>query len=183
MPGIAANYGTGKLLMLSIAAVTLLVAACGGGTDDAPLITSPTITESPIVPSPIADDDISDREDDLRHAALQAAEAVINGDAAISYTFQAAGYRERCSFGDYLGTVLFIEAFLGDISGAEATVEGIRFEGERAFVDIQLELNGVDLFGDDDEDEYPNYWILEDGEWKNTSDDPAPCELDFGNGE
>lgn len=164
-----------------VAILLFLFTACSSGSSEPPPpTTSPSIAESPTASSPTADDDVRDREDDLRQVALQAAQAVIDGDTAISYTFQAAGYRERCPFGDYLGMMLFVEAFLGDISEAEATVEGIRFEGERAFADIQLELNGAGLFGDDDEDEYPDFWILEDGEWKSTSADPAPCELDFG---
>ena len=174
-------------IYVGLAVLTIVIAAaCGDDATSDPPDTSPTIAESPAIlspaiPSPTADDDISKREDDLRQAATEAVQAFIDGDTALSYTFFAADYRERCPFGDYLGTVLFTEAFLGDISGAEATVVGIRFEGEQAFVDTGIELNGVDLLGDGEEDEYPDYWILEDGEWKSTSDDPAPCELlDFG---
>lgn len=164
------------------AAAVLLILGCSGGSTDPTPSTAPTASvESPTAaPSPTADDDIRNREDDLRQAATEAVLAFIDGDAAISYTFFAADYRERCPFNDYLGVVLFAGAFLGDISEAEATVEGIRFEGERAFVDTRIELNGVDLLGDDEEEEYPDYWILEEGEWKSTSDEPAPCELDFG---
>ncbi len=165
-----------------------MLAACNGsgdGSGPTPATSPEAPADSPTAasgatPTVQADDDVRNREDDLRQAATEAARAFIDGNSAISYTFYAADYRERCPFDDFLGLVLFTEAFLGDISEAEVTAESIRFEGERAFVDIRFELNGVDLSGDDEEDEYPDYWILEEGEWKSTSDDPAPCELDFG---
>ena len=154
------------LVVLSVAASLLFLAACsesGDGSDLTPA-TSSTTTESSTAPSPTVDDDVRDREDDLRQAATEAVQAYIRGDAAQSYTYLAADYRERCPYDDYLGLLLFAGLFLGDISEAEASVEGIRFEGEQAFVDTRIELNGVDLFGYDEEDEYPDYWILEDDE-------------------
>ena len=166
-----------------VAVFLFLIAACGG-TDDSSSATGPTIAEtstvpSPMIPSPTVDD-VSDREDDLRRAATEAGEAFFAGDNAKLYTFLASDYREVCPFGDFLGILLFGRGFLGDLSDADFIIDSVTFQESRAIVKSHWEINGVPLASDDEEDEYPDYWVLEDGDWKSTSDDSAPCELDFG---
>jgi hypothetical protein len=164
------------------AALMLALVACGGGGESA---SQPTrVAQETASPegeqqtgSPAAED-VSGREEDLRRTAAEAFEAFIEGDNAKYYTFFASDFRERCPIEDFTSILDLASELLGDISEAEVVIDDIRFEGSRAFVDAHLDLQGTELnLGNGEEDGYPVYWILEDGRWRNTTDDPRPCEL------
>jgi hypothetical protein len=143
-------------------------------------VAEPTQPPQPGQSPEASTEDLSSREDDLRDTAAEAMEAFINGDNAKFYTYFSSGFRERCPLGDFIGLLALAQGFLGDMSDAEVAVGDIRFETDRAFVDVHLVLAGQELEPDGEDEEYPDYWILEDGEWKTTTDDPRPCTMDQG---
>jgi hypothetical protein len=117
-------------------------------------------------------------EYDLRDTLAEAFEAFIDGDNAKLYTYGSSEFRDKCPFGDFVSQLAIVKAVLGDISEAEAAVDDVRIEGSRGFVDSHLELDGVEIVNSaEDDDHFPDYWILEDGEWKSMVDGPAPCEV------
>ncbi len=146
--------------------------ACG---DDS---SEPTATQEE-QPTDSTDQDLSSGEDELRRTAQEAIDAFLDGDNAKFYTYYAEEYKTRCSLGDFLGLLALSRAFIGDLSDAEGSIGTVRFEEDRAFVHIEISLDGEELFPDEGEED-DEYWILEEGAWKLTSEDPNPCDLDFG---
>jgi hypothetical protein len=141
------------LAVLAFAAILVLVAsACGG------------------------DGGVGGGEDDLRDTVAEAFQAFIDDDNARFYTFSSSEFRDKCPFVDFVGVLTRSKAFLGDISEAEVVVDDVRIEESRGFVDSHIELDGVEIISSDDEDHFPDYWIVEDGEWKSTDDHPTPCD-------
>ena len=165
-----------KAMVVTILLTGALLASCGGSdesrTEAEPGTSStPDSTDQP-------SDDVSDREGDLRGAATQAMQDFIDGNNAKYYASTTSDFQKKCPLEDFIGILVLGRGFLGDISDAEAVIDDVRFEDSRGFTDGHLELDGtkLDLNGDE-EDEYPEYWVLEDGRWKWTSDDPAPCDI------
>lgn len=72
-----------------------------------------------------------------------------------------------------------MKVFLGDLKddAIRVDVTGVRYEDGKAFVDSTATINGDDLSGASGE-EFPEYWVRQDGEWKVTTDDPKPCNTD-----
>ena len=117
-------------------------------------------------------------EEQLGQTVVEAQRAFLTGEAKEAYAFFASDYQERCSFEEFSRLLELTQAIYGSSGQPEIAVEAIRLEGEKAFVDIRV--NGQVLDAGSEPDGYPYFWILEDGEWKRTSENPAPCELPVG---
>jgi hypothetical protein len=65
---------------------------------------------------------------------------------------------------------------LGDFRGAKLEITHVEFQADRAFVEAYTDIRGrrVPFFA---ESRYPTYWVMVDGTWRMTDDNPAPCEL------
>jgi hypothetical protein len=70
--------------------------------------------------------------------------------------------------------------FLGDLDEDEVEVEvtNIRFEDDRAFVTATGTIQGEEIDSEGD-DEFSDYWVYEDGEWKWGTDEDDPCDSSF----
>ncbi|MEX2245525.1 MAG: DUF4352 domain-containing protein [Dehalococcoidia bacterium] len=161
-----------RSMILVLAAAALLLTACSGGDKDGPANGTPAYraTEAP------ADEaDLRAREDDLRRTAIDALQALIDGDAADAYAFFSEDFQDRCPAHEFAFLVTFVSAFLEDADAAEITVNSVRFEGDRAYVTTSVNVAGEEVLSEGDDG---SYWTLEDGEWKADTDDPAPCDLD-----
>jgi hypothetical protein len=103
---------------------------------------------------------------------------LLTGSSAKAYSFAASSYQERCTVGEFMGLMLMGRALIGDdIQGVEVKVAGIRHEGDKTFVDTEWWMDGRPMNVGQSQEEYPTYWIQEDGQWRWTTDDPAPCSL------
>jgi len=120
-------------------------------------------------------EDVSAFEGELRATVEAALEAYLRGDALEFYSHAAHDYREKCPVDDFLGVVLLGQTSVGNWSDTGSSLEQVWFEDSRGFVDVPLMIANVDVWGDPAVEAYPEYWIREGGEWKFTTDDPAPC--------
>lgn len=117
-----------------------------------------------------------EKEDDLRDTVVEAFQAFIDGENAKFYMFSSSESRDNCPFEDFVGMLLRLKPSLGDISEAEVVIDDVRIEESRGYVDSHIESDGVEIVSSvEDADHFPDYWVLEDGEWKSMTDSPAPC--------
>lgn len=117
-------------------------------------------------------------EERLRQTAIEAQRTFLTGEADEAYAFFSSDYQAKCPFEDFSRGLMATQAFFGPWEEPEITVEAIRLEGEKAFVDILV--NGQDISAGGQPPTYPYFWILEEGEWKRTSENPSPCVFPSG---
>ena len=125
-----------------------------------------------------------EKEDDLRDTVVEAFQAFTDGRNAEFYMFSSSESRDKCPFEDFVGMLMRLKVSLGDISEAEVVIDDVRIEGSRGYVDSHIESDGVEIVSSvEDADHFPDYWIVEDGEWKSMTDNPAPCGVEDGDDE
>lgn len=117
-------------------------------------------------------------EEQLRQTVVQAQRTFLVGEAEEAYAFFTSDYQARCPFEQFSKGLKVAQAMYRSSQEPEITVEAIRLEGEKAFVDILV--NGQDISAGAQPTAYPYFWVLEDGEWKRTNEDPAPCVFPTG---
>lgn len=167
------------ILLVAAVAVAFVGAACDGG--DKPADDGDATPGATRTADRGEDSDLSQYEDELREAAQGAIKAVFSGDAAGAYEYLSEDYRDRCTLAQFTTTIAFVEAFFPGADEDDVTTEirEIRYEGDRAYVDLDLQIDGQD-----DEDLEPSsdsdYWVREDGEWRLGTDDDEPCDLVAG---
>lgn len=119
-------------------------------------------------------------EQALRAAITEHDQAICEWDAGDSFVFHAKDLRERCPYGDWVAFLAAGKLLLGEdiFKDAETIIDSIRFEDDKAFVERRLVRDGILLFSfPDPDDEFPGWWIWEDGQWRVTDDDPTPCDI------
>ncbi len=169
-----------RLIFILAASGAMLAAACGGGSDKPSPITGPSSPGATATAKPSADEkDLRSHEAELRELAASFQKGIFADGAVKSYAYFAADFRKRCPLDDFVGLLALVKGFIGDLKDEDIKVEvtGVRYEGGKAFVDSTATINGDDL-SDDSSDEFPEYWVRQDGEWKVTTDDPKPCDTD-----
>ncbi len=135
------------LVLLVLAA---LASACGDG-EGGPLGTTDAKTEI---------------ERDVRAFA----EALSQNEIAKAYTFLSEGCREETSLEDFMGSMLFARAFIGEDWEIEITgVDVLEYEGDRAVVTLRsvLMVDGEEVEAAEGEEE-PETLVREDGKWRIT---------------
>ena len=115
---------------------------------------------------------------DLRDAVAHFAAAEILGLRRQAHLLHTSSWRERCPFEDF-DTPRLAFAFydIYEVSDAELVIQGVDYEGDRAYVKATLgspESGPVNLFTPKTL-RYPEFWVLEDGFWKLDSENPEPC--------
>jgi len=149
---------------LSLLLLSMLATSCGGGGEG----TTPGVTTP-------GQGGAQPGENELRQTAKEAQLTFIKGEADQAYAFFSSDYQARCPFEDFEKLLMAIQSVFGGQEDVEVIVEGVRFEGAKAFVDISV--NGQDIDAGAESAPYPYYWIVENGTWKRTNDDPAPCRF------
>jgi hypothetical protein len=121
------------------------------------------------------------REDELRETVPAAYTAIFAGGAVEAYGYASSDFKEKCSLEDFTGVIAFVKVFLGDLEEDDIEVEvtDVRFEDDRAYVTATGSIQGEDFSPDEDDDEFSDYWVYEDGEWKWGTDDEDPCDSNF----
>jgi hypothetical protein len=166
-----------RILLIPLAAL-VLATACSDG-DKAPdgdRTRVPAATERAG-----AGGDLPSREEDLRRTVAAAFDAFAGGEIDAFYGHFSEGFQERCPKDDFRKIMALAVAFMGDaLDEASIEVTDVRYEGERAFVEATVEAPGLEegLLEGEGEDEFLDFWVLEDGEWKSDTDDEKPCGLD-----
>jgi hypothetical protein len=173
-----------RLLPLAICALLAfaLVACSGGDKSDDEQDATATPAERTSAPSDgDGDSDLAEYEDDLRETAPAAVTALFAGGAVDAYGYASSAFKENCSLDDFLGVTALVKVFLGDLEpdDVSVTVGDITYEGERAFVELDMTLAGESLEGDSEEGGFGDFWVREDGEWKFSTDDADPCDTGF----
>ena len=125
-------------------------------------------------------DDPADREDELREAVPAAYKAIFAGGAIEAYGYASEDFKEKCSLDDFMGVIALVKVFLGDLDEdeVEVAVTDVRFEDDRAYVTATGTIQGEEIDSEGD-DEFSDYWVYEDGEWKWGTDEDDPCDSSF----
>lgn len=167
-----------SLIIIAVAA-SVVFTACGGdksSPDDGASTPGRTATARPSGD----EKDLRSHEDELRETAAAWQKSLFAEGAVKTYSYFADDFKEKCPLDDFVGVVALVKVFLGDVKDDDIKIEitGIRYEDGKAFVDSTATLNGDEFSPDDNDEEYPEYWVRQDGEWKVTTDDPHPCDTD-----
>lgn len=117
-------------------------------------------------------------EEQLRATAQEAQRVFISGEPEEAYAFFSTDYKARCPLPDFTRLLMGSRSLSGISKDAEIAVTSVRFEDDKAFVD--LTVNGQNLNVGAEAALYPYYWIAEDGQWKRTNDEPQPCAFPIG---
>lgn len=126
-------------------------------------------------------DNPEDREEQLRETVPAAYKAIFAGGAVEAYGYASDDFKDKCSLDDFTGVIAFVKVFLGDLNEGDVEVEvtDVRFEDDRAYVTATGSIEGEDFSPDEGDDEFSDYWVYEDGEWKWGTDDDDPCDASF----
>ena len=168
-----------RLVFTVVVSGSLLAAACGGDSDKpSPAAGTSSPAASATAKPPADEKDLRSHEAELRDAATAWQKSLFTAGAVKTYSYFADDFKDKCPLDDFAGLVALVKVFLGDVKDDDIEVEitGIRYEGGKAFVDSTGTINGDELSPDDDDEEYPEYWVRQDGDWKVTTDDPHPCD-------
>jgi len=127
-------------------------------------------------PDATAGGGLSRYEDELRQTVTEAAEALFQNDFDSFYAYFSPDYQQRCPPEDMKRMIAVGLQLLGDFRGAKLEITHVEFQADRAFVEAYTDIRGrrVPFFA---ESRYPTYWVMVDGTWRMTDDNPAPCEL------
>ncbi|HLB24472.1 MAG TPA: DUF4352 domain-containing protein [Dehalococcoidia bacterium] len=176
-----------RYLLPGLALMALVFAACSGGSDknddnggDGDETPAATRTKAPST----GGGDLEEHEDELRETAVDAYKAIFGEGALDAYKFASADFKEKCSLDDFISIIAFVKIFLGNIDAEDIDVEvtGVRYEDGKAFVEIAGTIKGEELTAGDESDDFSDYWIYEDGQWKWGTDDDDPCDTSINAG-
>jgi hypothetical protein len=143
--------------LLLIALLVAALAACGGDDDDGGSA-GPT-------------------EESLSETAQEFGEAFAGDNTGIgAYRFYHESFREKCPQDDFAGLMLLVRGFYPELADAEYRLESVTVDGDRGQVVGDFYVDDRSLGWSEDEEEYEEYWIYEDGKWWAATDDPMPCE-------
>jgi hypothetical protein len=125
-------------------------------------------------------EDLARYESDLRDAVPVVFKELIAGEPSDAYGYLAGDFKEKCSLTEWTGVFGLLRIFTGtiDADDVDVRITGIRYERDRAFVDTDISVSDEPYF-DDEDSEFEQYWIREDGEWRMMTDDPEPCDGGF----
>jgi hypothetical protein len=175
-----------RTLLIALTAVSLFFLACSGDKDEDP---EPGDEETPAATRtrPPSNDsgDLADHEDKLRETVPAAYKAIFAGGAVQAYKYASDDFKDKCSLADFTGIVAIVKVFLGDIEEEDIDVEvtDVTFDDDRAFVTVTGAIMGEDFSPDEGDDEFSDFWVYEDGEWKWGTDDEDPCDSNFDLGD
>ncbi len=178
-----------RYLLPALALVTLVFAACTGGSDSGGDNDSDSDDETPAVTRTKAPSsgggDLDEHEDELRETVASAYKAIFGEGAVDAYKYASAGFKEKCSLDDFIGIVAFVKIFLGDLDPEDIDVEvtDVRYEDDKAFVEVTGTLKGEELSAGDDSEDFSDFWVYEDGAWKWGTDDEDPCDTSINLGD
>lgn len=163
----------------------LLASACGGGKGKASpttVLATPAATSTPRAPA--GADELRSHEPELRESVASFQKGIFKQGAVKSYGYLSADFKKKCALQDFVGLLAIVKVFLGDLTDADIQVDvtGVRYEDGKAFVSATGKVNGEEV--SNGSEEFPEYWVRENGEWKVMTDDPSPCDTNtaFGNG-
>ena len=129
---------------------------------------------------------VPERQSLLEQKAKTWGDAYANHDWATVHTTHSDEFKSKCSVSEYSESSSFHNArsSTGVPKGATYILDGVRIEGEYAWVDSHFEINGQNIFHDRDQysDNEPPELIWKDGKWEFDYDPEflaleEPCSL------
>ena len=180
----------GFTLRIVVSLVVILsaffVLSCGGGDTSAPASApAPQPTPTPVPLPTLAPTQGSDKAVLLERTSQTLANAFVNREWILMHSLYPDEFRAKCSSTDFAGVMTFFWSFLGVPEDITAVVDDLRVDGNKAWVDIRFEKDGVEIeIGEDSAEDEPAF-VWEDGQWviyvlPEDLAEEDPCSLDFG---
>jgi hypothetical protein len=167
-----------RSLALLVLVTSAIAVGCGGGTASKGSSTPTTAAAATATVSGRGDSgDLRSHEQELRDTAPQFFKDLFTSGAVTTYDYFADDFKKKCPLGDFVSTIAFVKVIYGALAASDIQVgvTGVRYQGEKAFVDTKLSVKGNDLPSTDAG--MADYWVLQNGSWKIASDKPSPCSL------